>query len=71
MLNMCPLQSRILIHMYSQNTFERLILLFHVEVMSNKALLWLAFQQNPGFFLSLLFFLFVKIKAFVFIKLFS
>ena len=38
---------------YSQNTFVRLVLLFHVEVISNKALSRLAFQQKPGFALSL------------------
>ena len=40
---------------YSENTFVRLVLLFHIEVISNKALSRLAFQQKPGFVLSLIF----------------
>ena len=31
---------------YSQNTFARLIYFHHVEMILNKGLLWLAFQQN-------------------------
>ena len=37
----------------SQNTFARLVLPFHAEVLLNKALSRLAFQQKPGFVLSL------------------
>ena len=41
------------LEIYFDNTFVRLVLLFRVEVISNKALLRLAFQGESGFALSL------------------